>query len=105
LAGLLRQHDVLVVPSRWREPSTLTVGEGLASGLPVVASRIGGIPEVVAHPELMVPPDDPDALASVLEWLSTDDAARDRLARESRAHAVQHDWASTWRALSAVLTP
>jgi glycosyltransferase involved in cell wall biosynthesis len=103
VADLLRQHDVLVVPSRWREPATLTVGEGLASGLPVVASRIGGIPEVVAHQELLVPPDDPRALATTLEWLATDHDARRRLGRESREHALGHDWGATWRALGALL--
>lgn len=104
VADLLREHDVLVVPSRWREPATLTVGEGQASGLPVVASRIGGIPEVAAHDDLLVPADDPPALASVLEWLADDPAARARLGRESRAHALEHDWAASWRTLSALLT-
>jgi glycosyltransferase involved in cell wall biosynthesis len=103
VADLLRSHDVMVVPSRWREPATLTVGEGLASGLPVVASRVGGIPEVVAHPELLVPPDDPRALAATLEWLVTDPDARVRLGRESREHALAHDWRATWRALSSLL--
>lgn len=105
VADLLRRHHVLVVPSRWREPATLTVGEGLASGLPVVASRVGGIPEMVAHPELLVPPDDPRALATTLEWLATDHEARARLGRESRAHALEHDWRATWRKLASVLAP
>jgi glycosyltransferase involved in cell wall biosynthesis len=103
LAELLRKHDVLVVPSQWREPATLTVGEGLASGLPVIASRVGGIPEVVAHAELLVPPGDPDALAETLEWLANDGPARERLGRESRAHALENDWGRTWRELSATL--
>ena len=42
LPSLLRTADVLVVPSRWAEPSGLTVGEGLATGLPVIASLVGG---------------------------------------------------------------
>lgn len=103
VADLLRRHDLLVVPSRWREPATLTVGEGLASGLPVVASRVGGIPEVVAHQELLVPPDDSRALAGTLEWLATDQEARRRLASESRAHALKHDWHTTWQRLSSLL--
>jgi glycosyltransferase involved in cell wall biosynthesis len=103
VASALRAHDVLVVPSRWREPSTLTVGEGLATGIPVIASDVGGIPEVAAHRELLVRPGDPDALAAVLAWLADDPSARERLGRESRAHAVAHDWGATWARLSALL--
>ena len=79
------------------------LGEGLATGLPVVASDVGGIPEVAAHRDLLVPPDDPDSLAGTLEWLATDAAERERMGRESREHAVSHDWGVTWRNLSALL--
>lgn len=41
--------DVLVVPSVWPENSPLSILEALASGVPVIASRIGGIPELVVH--------------------------------------------------------
>jgi GT2 family glycosyltransferase/glycosyltransferase involved in cell wall biosynthesis len=45
LSGL----DALVVPSIWEENSPLVIREAFADGLPVVASRIGGIPETVTH--------------------------------------------------------
>jgi glycosyltransferase involved in cell wall biosynthesis len=63
VVALLRQHDVLVVPSHWPEPWGLTVSEGLASGLVVIASAIGGIPEAVTDRDLLVPPENPTALA------------------------------------------
>ena len=64
LAGL----DVLAVPSVWWENSPLTVLEALAAGLPVVASQVGGIPELLPSSEAgaLVPPGDAGALAEVL---------------------------------------
>jgi glycosyltransferase involved in cell wall biosynthesis len=44
--------DILVVPSLWEEPFGRTVAESLRSGVPVLASRRGGVPEIIAKPEL-----------------------------------------------------
>lgn len=67
-ATALGQIDALVVPSVWWENSPLTVLEALAAGLPVVASRIGGVPEVVPEGAgLLLPPGDVGALRSALE--------------------------------------
>ena len=57
-------------------PAPLTVGEALATGLPVIASRIGGIPEAVGDAGVLVPPDDPAALAGALRELIDDRARR-----------------------------
>jgi glycosyltransferase involved in cell wall biosynthesis len=46
----LHAADVVVVPSVWDEPFGRTVIEGLATGRPVVASRVGGIPEILTGP-------------------------------------------------------
>lgn len=58
----------LVVPSVWEEPAGLVLVEGALAGVPLVASRVGGIPEIVRDPEeaLLVPPGDPEALAAAL---------------------------------------
>lgn len=66
---VLSTIDVLVLPSVWWENSPLTVLEALAAGIPVIASRIGGLPEIVAHGDtgLLVPPADPGALRQALE--------------------------------------
>lgn len=105
LAPLLRRADVLVVPSRWPEPLSLTVKEGLASGLAVVASRIGGIPEAMGDSGILVPPDDPSALAEVLEALADDESLLARLSVRGRAYAASHDWAWSARALDEALAP
>jgi glycosyltransferase involved in cell wall biosynthesis len=61
--------DVLVVPSLWWENSPITALEALADGLAVVASRTGGVPEVLDEGRLglLVPPGDATALRVALE--------------------------------------
>lgn len=103
LPALLRTADVFVVPSRWPDPSPLTVGEALATGLPVVASRIGGIPEAVGDAGVLVPPDDSVALAGALGGLLGDPARRSALGAAARARAEARDWSWSWRQLTAVL--
>ena len=103
LSDLLRSADVLVVPSRWDEPSGLTAAEGLASGLPVIASRVGGLPDVVGSAGILVAPDDPTALAGALAALADDPEARLARARMAREHALEHDWSWAWSNLRRVL--
>ncbi|WP_448007017.1 glycosyltransferase family 4 protein [Agromyces bauzanensis] len=103
LPGLLRSADLLVVPSRWAEPSGLTAGEGLATGLPIVASRIGGIPEVVGPAGRYVEPDDPVALAAALADLADDPELRARMGAQAREWALSHDWSWAWSNLRGVL--
>jgi glycosyltransferase involved in cell wall biosynthesis len=90
IAGL----DVLVVPSR-SDGSPLVVCEAMAAGIPVVASRVGGLPDLVAHGDsgLLVRPEDPEDLARTLVSLLMDPAAalalglRARRLAEGRSHA------------------
>ncbi|MCW2508443.1 MAG: glycosyl transferase group 1 [Modestobacter sp.] len=90
IAGL----DVLVVPSR-SDGSPLVVCEAMAAGIPVVASRVGGLPDLVAHGDsgLLVRPEDPADLARSLVRLLRDPAAAQALGRrgrqlaEARSHA------------------
>ena len=79
------------------------MGEGLATGLPVVASRIGGIPEIVGPTGRLVPPDDPAALAAALAALADDPALRSRVGAAGREWALAHDWSWSWANLRGVL--
>jgi glycosyltransferase involved in cell wall biosynthesis len=74
--------DVLVVPSLWNECSPLTIQEAFMSGVPVVASDIGGMREMIEHDVsgLLFPMGDVDALASALRQLCDDENLRQRLA-------------------------
>jgi glycosyltransferase involved in cell wall biosynthesis len=67
LRRILWNSDVLVLPSR-AEALGVAVLEALAAGLPVVASNIGGIPEIIQCPDagILVPPENPIALAQAL---------------------------------------
>lgn len=88
-APLYASSDVLVVPSRW-EGFGLVAAEGLAAGLPVVASRVDGLVEVIGDAGLLVPPEDPAALREALVELARDPDRRGELGRRARARAEAH---------------
>jgi glycosyltransferase involved in cell wall biosynthesis len=72
-----------VVPSVWPEPFGLVATEAMAAGRPVVASRIGGIPDIVTDgvSGILVRPADPRSLAGALRSVASDDELEGRLAR------------------------
>jgi glycosyltransferase involved in cell wall biosynthesis len=73
VAAWLRRADLLVHPARW-EGFGLALLEAMLAELPVVATNVSSIPEIVADGEtgLLVPPDDPDALAVALARVLAD---------------------------------
>jgi glycosyltransferase involved in cell wall biosynthesis len=88
VARLLRGCLVFVLPSR-SEPFGMVVAEALACGRPVVASAVGGIPEIVedGRSGVLVAPDDPEALARAVSRLLDDAALREALAAAGRTRA------------------
>jgi glycosyltransferase involved in cell wall biosynthesis len=87
---LLCAADVLLVPSRWFEAFSLVLAEAAACGVAAVASRIGGIPEVLLDGEtgLLVPPGDRTALLEATARLLADDALRARFGTAARRRAA-----------------
>lgn len=95
---LMHEADVLVVPSiptssGRREGLPVVLMEGMAAGLPVVASAISGIPELVDDEVtgLLVPPKDPDALAEAIGRLLDDADLRRRIVTGARRR-VREDY-------------
>ncbi len=93
--------DVAVLPS-YREAQGITILEAMALGRPVVASNVGGIPEMVedGRTGLLVPPHDPVALAEAILRLLTDHPYADILARAG--HDLVHERFCVERMVSAV---
>jgi colanic acid/amylovoran biosynthesis glycosyltransferase len=92
VAAEMRACHVVVLPCRQDASGDMdgiptVFMEAMATGRPVVSCPISGIPELVRDGEtgLLVPPDDPGALAAALERLAHDDALRLRLGRQARA--------------------
>ncbi|MFD9690136.1 glycosyltransferase family 4 protein [Kitasatospora sp. NPDC059088] len=83
---LLAAADVVVVSSRW-EARSLVVQEAMRAGVPVVATAVGGIPELVGDAALLVPPGDPAALGRVVRGLLADPARREQLVAAGRQQA------------------
>ncbi len=93
---MLQQADVFVAPSvpssdGRREGIPVVLMEAMASGVPVVASRLSGIPELVHDGEcgLLVPPGDSEAIADAIERLAADPALRRRLGEAGRARVLE----------------
>jgi glycosyltransferase involved in cell wall biosynthesis len=87
--------DLLVMPYRHVSQSGVLF-LALAAGLPVVATHVGGLPELLRDGEhaLLVPPESPVALAGAIARALGDAALRDRLSRAGRRLADDHSWPS-----------
>src|SRR5262249_41279725 len=65
LAAVYQSHAILLFPSLWDEPFAAVPVEAMACGMAVIATTAGGTPEAISHDHtgLLVPPNDPQALA------------------------------------------
>ena len=102
--------DAIVLASR-AETYGMVVTEALARGLPVIASYVGGVTEALGHgadrirPGLLVPPDDPTALASALRFWLGDAELRARLRQAARERRESlRGWSTTTSTVAGVLT-
>lgn len=88
---LLLAADAFVQPSLW-EGLSLALLEALLAGLPVLATRVEGVVDVIedGRSGLLVPPNDPHALAAAIETLLTDNRLCARLATQGKQRAETH---------------
>ncbi len=84
---LLAAADVYALSSRW-EARALVVQEAARAGVPVVATAVGGVPELVEGAAVLVPPGDPAALAEGLAHVVGDPVERERLAAAALERSV-----------------
>jgi len=100
LSDVYRQFDVLAVPSiprkGWIEQFGRVAVEAQAAGVPVVASAVGSLPDVIGSAGLLVPPMDPDALATALTRFLDEPG----LWEELRAAALTSVKKFTWEAIA-----
>jgi glycosyltransferase involved in cell wall biosynthesis len=99
VARAIREADILANPSL-SETFGMALVEAMASGVPVVATTVGGMPEVIVDGVTgsLVPPDDPEALADALKGLLNDSRRRREFGSAGRARAV--NWFS-WAEVAA----
>ncbi|MGW4487658.1 glycosyltransferase family 4 protein [Amycolatopsis sp. NPDC004368] len=102
--------DLVLLPSH-AETYGMVVTEALARGIPVVASEVGGVPDALgrssdgAVPGLLVPPGDPDALASALHSWVTDAELRHHLRTAALGRgSTLEEWDGAARRLTEVLS-
>ena len=87
---LLDEIDIVVHPAQ-QEPLGRVLLEASASGRAIIATRVGGTPEILDHDEsaLLVPPGDPAALAEAIEQLAGDPTRRSRLGTTARERVAE----------------
>ena len=101
--ALLPAFDVFALSSRF-EGLPIALLEAMATGVAPVATRVGGVPEVITdgHDGLLVDPGDPAALSGALDRLLGDDALRERLGERARERALAFDLANAVRRTEAI---
>ncbi len=81
-AQYLRAFDLFVLPSR-KEGFPYALLEALAAGLPIVATHVGGVAELVNKAAQIVPPNEPNLLAGALDQLLTNSESRNTLSKKA----------------------
>jgi glycogen(starch) synthase len=89
LAALLRQHQILVVPSLWQEPFGIVALEGIACGCVVVGSAGGGLAEAIGPCGVTFSNGDGPALAKTIARLLADPDERARLRQDVPSHLAR----------------
>lgn len=87
----LAMMDVFVFSSRWPEAFGLTLVEAMAAGKPVVGTQVGAVPEIIQDQVngLIVPVEDPSAMAEAIGRLLKDQALANRLGRQAQIRVLE----------------
>jgi glycosyltransferase involved in cell wall biosynthesis len=87
----MQESFATIVPSLWPDNSPMVIYESFSRGIPVIASDVGGIPELITHGHngLLVEPGNEQALASAIIWMAEHPEERDRMARNAYSTAQE----------------
>jgi glycosyltransferase involved in cell wall biosynthesis len=98
--SIMAACDIVVLASRF-EGLPVALMEAMALGLPVVATRVGGVPEAVRDgvEGLLVPPTRPDLLANAIDHLGADEELRQTMGAAAAERSAMFDIAATTRAI------
>lgn len=83
---ILSVSDIFVYPSIWEEAFGLAIIEAMGCGVPVIASNVGGIPEIIEHDYsgLLINPKDSSAIADSIEYLYNNFNVRERIKNNAK---------------------
>lgn len=108
--SIVKSSDIFIMPSRY-EGTPIALLEAGSLGIPIVATEVGGIPELVENQThaLLVPPDDPPALAEAVRTLMKDKKLASTLANNAHMRIQSHfnletQFKNTWDAYRKALT-
>ena len=92
IPDILAAANMVVIASRHTEASPIVLREAFASGRPVVATRVGDVPEIIVHGEngLIVQPNDSNALATAILLFLSDENLAARCAENGHRYAREH---------------
>jgi glycosyltransferase involved in cell wall biosynthesis len=100
-ASLLSAFDIFALPSR-KEGFPYALLEAMHAGLPIVATKVGGVPEALSSAGVLVDPESPEALSSALTNLIHDSAARETLGSLAKKRAGKFTMARMFAETEAI---
>lgn len=103
VAEYMAASDLFILPSL-SEGFPVTASEAMASGLPIVATRVRGMPDIVREDEngFLVESKNPEQIAERVLLLLGDDGLRERISKSNREQAKQYSWQSVARSLEGI---
>ncbi len=101
--GYMAASDTFVLPSL-SEGFPVVIAEAMAAGLPIITTRIGGLPEIIQDGEngFLVEPMSPEQIAEKVLLLLEDDELRQRISSNNRARVKEYSWESIVQKLEKV---